>query len=336
MGRGQRVVLLVVAVLGISAALAAPALADGPVGSDPSSNFAPSPSSPTCDTDPTGPVCETASVEYLDQARASLGLPPYQLPTSFVSLPADQQALVLTNLDRIQVGLPPFAGLTAALSQAAAGGVRAENDPATNDTHILAYTSNWADGYPNMPMAYGVWMYDDGPGSPNVDCTSPGSSACWGHRHDVLWNFGPGGSLAMGAATGTDRDGQLGYATLMAQGDSGYHQTYTYTWNQAVSAGAGGNALPALPGSSPGGNTTHGTFKLVSQRVHKRRLSFRVTASSGVSLQSSLVRRARSWPADRFRGCKTSKTYSGLRRGRYRLRIRAVGGSTITRYVTIR
>ena len=42
-----------------------------------------------------------------------------------------------------------------------------------------------------------VWMYDDGPGSANVDCTSSDPSGCWGHRHDILWQFSP--PVAMGA-----------------------------------------------------------------------------------------------------------------------------------------
>jgi hypothetical protein len=30
------------------------------------------------------------------------------------------------------------------------------------------------------------WMYDDGPGSSNIDCTSSDTSGCWGHRDNVL------------------------------------------------------------------------------------------------------------------------------------------------------
>src|SRR5438270_9634056 len=188
MGRG-RVLLLVAAAAAIMAASATPAAADGPVGQDPSSNFAPAAQPLICDTDPRGAVCVAAAVQYLDQARGNLGQAPYQLPTDFVSLTPDQQALVLTNLDRILYGLPPTPGITAALNQDAAGGVKSDGDPEPSDSTIDAWTSNWAGGYSNLPLAYGIWMYDDGPGSDNVDCTASTPSGCWGHRHDVLWNF---------------------------------------------------------------------------------------------------------------------------------------------------
>ena len=275
-------------------------------------------------------------MQYLDEARANLGLAPYQLPTGFVSLPSDQQALVLTNLDRIQYGLPPIPGLTAALDQDSAAGVQADNDPSTSDPRINASTANWAGGYPNLPFAYGVWMYDDGPGSSNADCKPATPSGCWGHRHDVLWDFGPGGPLAMGAASGADPSGSPGYAMLLAQGETTYRPTYTYTWNQAIDAGAGGTKLPALTQSSSSGSP-HDTFKLVSLRVRGHRIAFKLSASPGVSLRYSLVRRGtHGWGRDKFVACKTSKTIGGLHPGRYRLRIRAVGGATITRYLSIR
>jgi hypothetical protein len=334
MGRVRFVLLVGATAVGMGA-WTVPAAADGPVGTDPSSNFAPGAQPPTCDTDPQGAICVAGAVQYLDQARANLGQPPYQLPPNFVSLPPDEQALVLTNLDRILYGLPPIPGLTAALDKDAAAGVKSDGDPQPSDSSIDGWTSNWAGGYANMPLAYGIWMYDDGPGSDNVDCTTAGSSGCWGHRHDVLWNFGPGGQLAMGAASGADPHGMPGYTMLLAQGDNTYRPTYTYTWNQAVQAGAGGSKLPIVPAPSNSGNP-HATFKLVSLRVRRRRVSFKVSAASGTSLQYSLIRRgARGWSRDRFRACKTSKTTSRLHRGRYRLRIHAVGGGTITRYLKI-
>lgn len=335
MGR-ERLALLMAAGALAMCVCAASASADGPVGPDPSSNFPPGPLPPTCDTDPRGAICIAAVVQYLDAARASLGQPPYQLPANFVSLTPDQQALVLTDLDRIQYRLPPIPGLTAALNHDAAGGVQADNDPNASDPRIDSWTSNWAGGYPNLPLAYEVWMYDDGPGSDNVDCRPANPSGCWGHRHDVLWDFGAGGRLAMGAASGADPHGMPGDAMLLVHGDNTYHPTYTYTWKQAVAAGAGGSPLPTVPGVGSG-RTSHGTFKLVSLRVRGHSISFRVRASRGVSLQYSLIRRGfRGWGRDHFRPCKTSKVISRLRRGRYRLRIRAVGGATITRYVRIR
>ena len=85
---------------------------------DPTSNFAPDPS---C-SDPSS--CLTEAVGALDQARARLGLPPYQLPSNFSALGPAEQVFVLTNLDRVYYGLAPITGLTADLNAAAATGVQ--------------------------------------------------------------------------------------------------------------------------------------------------------------------------------------------------------------------
>jgi hypothetical protein len=124
----------------------------------------------------------------------------------------------------------------------------------------MAYASNWAGGYVNVVQAYEGWMYDDGPGSGNVDCTSGDPSGCWGHRHDILWEFDPtGGQTAMGAAAGSDSAGTPGYAMLLVQGsDSSYRPTYTYTWEQAVADGAGGG-LGSGSGSGDGTGAGSGT-----------------------------------------------------------------------------
>jgi hypothetical protein len=178
-------------------------------------------------------------VAYLDRARAKLGQPPYDLPRNFVSLTAPEQALVLTNLDRILYRLAPIPGLTASLDRAASAGVRAQTDPAPGNGWY-AFTSNWAGGYPNIVLAYEGWMYDDGLGSGNLDCTPNHRAGCWGHRHDILWRFDPHGALAMGAAAHTADGGRSGYAMLLEQVRPGERLAYTYRWRQAVRAGARG------------------------------------------------------------------------------------------------
>jgi hypothetical protein len=178
-------------------------------------------------------------VNYLNQARANLGQPPYHLPTKFASMTPVQQVFILTNLDRIHYRLPPIPGLTASLDRDAAAGVRNQGDPMPSGSDWDGFTSNWAGGYPNIVLAYGGWMYDDGLGSGNLDCTPGHTSGCWGHRHDILWQFAPVGALAMGAASGTGPGGVPGFAMLLEQERPGLHPTYTYSWRQAVEAGAG-------------------------------------------------------------------------------------------------
>ncbi len=224
-------------------------------GSDPAKNFPAGQLPPACNSAPTGKECVDAAVYYLDKARAKLGEPPYQLPADFSTLGAARQLFILTNLDRIQNGLPPMTGLTASLNHDAyATGVAAVNDPepTAQTGEIAEYTSNWAGGYENAPLAYEAWMYDDGLGSVNLDCTPSHRAGCWGHRHDILWAFDRSDVLAMGAASGNGSS----YATLLVGGfppdpswdDPGYTPTYSYTWAQAVADGAGTNTYdPGTP-----------------------------------------------------------------------------------------
>lgn len=224
--------------LALAGALAQTAPAEGPVGTNPRANFPIRTLPGTCWTAPRGATCLRAAISYLNRARARLGQPRYALPRGFISLTAPEQAFVLTNLDRLRYGLSPVPGLTSSLDRAAAAGARVQNDPQPVGGWD-AFTSNWAGGFPNIVLAYEGWMYDDGPGSGNLDCTPVNHSGCWGHRHDILWRFGPGGPLAMGAAARTS-GGRSSYAMLLEQERPGSRPAYTYRWAQAVRAGAHG------------------------------------------------------------------------------------------------
>jgi hypothetical protein len=210
------------------------AMAAWPKGSDPSSNYAPHiPAS--CASAPTGTSCLKGGLSYLDKARGHLHQATYKLPSDFLKLPADKQVFILTNLDRGLYKLSPIAGVTNELNQDAWAGVHSDADPFSNDPHFQYFTSNWAYGYPNVLFAYGSWMYDDGPGSPTIDCRPPQKiSGCWGHRHDILWELPKqyaSGPTAMGAAAGKDHHGVRSYAMLLGRGDGGYKPTYLFKWS---------------------------------------------------------------------------------------------------------
>jgi hypothetical protein len=250
--------LIVVTLLALVFASAAAA---GWAGSDPPRNFPLGKLPYACERARTGRTCIDAGVYYLDRARAQLGEPAYALPADFALLTPAEQMFILTNLDRIQYGLPPMTGLTAALDDDAyTTGVKPAADPYPTDTsgEINGYTANWAGAFDNAPMAYEAWMYDDGLGSGNVDCTSSHRSGCCGHRHDVLWTFDPSDVLAMGGAAGRGPYGQS-YALLLvagfpadpASGDPGWTPDYSYTWSQAVADGAGSNVYdPGVPNTA--------------------------------------------------------------------------------------
>ena len=143
-----------------------------------------------------GAACQSAAVEAIDLARASEGVGPLRLPAGYDEMNGSQQLLVLADLERTARGLPGFTGLSASLDALAGQGARADNDPA--GPAGTQWGSNWAGGEASALLADYDWMYDDGPGSPNLDCSGPSAPGCWDHRRNILADYGPHPS--MGAA----------------------------------------------------------------------------------------------------------------------------------------
>ena len=235
----RRALLLATALLAVGAASASAAAPN------PAANIATGPLPRACAGAPRSPACIAGVVRALDRARAQLGLGPYLLPADFDALSGARQLLVLCNLDRVAYGLPPINGLSPALNTVAAAGVSADADP--NPSALLSsfstfgWSSNWAGAYPNAPEAYYAWMYYDGWGgahTSNLDCTGPTASGCWAHREDVL-SFPELGMLSMGASVSRDAHGQIGYAMTLVWTPVSNWTHYTYSWSQAVAAGAG-------------------------------------------------------------------------------------------------
>jgi hypothetical protein len=227
-------------------------------GTDPTKNYPlPGKLPLACATAPAGTECINAGIYYLDQARKSVGLGAYELPNDFPTLTPPEQMFILTNLDRVEYGLPPISGLTAALSRDALAGVKAGKDPHVSDqSEEHEDVDNYGVGYDNVPMVYEVWLWADGAGSQNDVCRVYHRD-CWVHRHNVLWKFTPTDILAMGAAAAIGKDAEPGYAQINFGGwpadasDPGYTPTYTYTWDEAVADGATTNAYdPGTPNTN--------------------------------------------------------------------------------------
>ena len=87
--------------------------------------------------------------------------------------------------------------LTSQAGDWAASGATHEADPVVpvsvgklaGGAFILFWESNWAWGTEPALGSDDGWMYDDGVGGPNGDCTSSNHSGCWGHRDNILTNF---------------------------------------------------------------------------------------------------------------------------------------------------
>jgi len=131
--------------------------------------------------------CVNATVQAIDNARAQEGLPNMTIPGNWTSLTPQQQLFVATNLERTVRGLAPLSAMATSLDQSAQQGASADQDPSpTAGFPFTRWGANWSGGFGNPLEAMYMWMYDDGEGSANLDCTPSNPSGCWGHRDNVL------------------------------------------------------------------------------------------------------------------------------------------------------
>ena len=146
-----------------------------------------------------GVACRGAVLKAIDLSRAEQGIGPLVLPAGYDSLGVPEQLLVLANLERVDRGLPGLTGLSVTLDLLARSGADTETEPAGPPG--TEWGTNWAGGEPNALLADFDWMYDDGPGSPNLDCTVQQMTGCWDHRANILGNYGREPSMGAAATT---------------------------------------------------------------------------------------------------------------------------------------
>ena len=70
----------------------------------------------------TSAICLRLTLAAIDGARAGEGLPPARVPATFSALSVAEQVFVAVDVERVDRGLPPFVGLTAALDRDAQRG----------------------------------------------------------------------------------------------------------------------------------------------------------------------------------------------------------------------
>jgi len=132
-------------------------------------------------------ACLGATLQAIGNGRSHEGLPPMVLPSNWTLLSPEQQIFVATDLERTARGLPPLAAMATSLDQAAAQGAARNTDPEPpGGFPYTQWGSNWAGAVGNPLEALYFWMYDDGTGSANVDCTPSNQTGCWGHRENIL------------------------------------------------------------------------------------------------------------------------------------------------------
>jgi hypothetical protein len=240
--------------------------------------------------------CEQAELQAIDNARAKEGVGPMYLPADFNSLSGDEQLLVVIDLERVGRGLPPIAGIVASLDRVAQAGTQAKGqrpgvfeDPSFPANFAVGPGTSFAyrchasgpNGYicnglgqPGASIAAGGeinpldadygWMYNDGPGGSNYECTARTTTGCWGHRDNILGSYptktrfvaARSGArisevsprravLVMGAGSlqPNGAGGAQGNWTAIFTSVTGSTPQFVYSWKQALAAGA--DAPPA-------------------------------------------------------------------------------------------
>jgi len=214
---------------------------------NPSSSLAPDPNMfaycPSGGID-TSPSCEQASLEAIDRGRSSEGLPPMELPSDWEQLSPTEQLFVATNLERTARGLRPFEGMATALDSAATSAAASDADPTPPAGFFASYwTSNWAGGISSPLEAIYLWMYDDGPKSPNVNCPHAGASGCWGHRDNILAHFTCAPCVVGAGVSANAYDGEASWAELMS--DTTGSPALDFAWS-SVSSSVGGSRVVGM------------------------------------------------------------------------------------------
>lgn len=163
-------------------------------------------------------------VVFIDYCRAIEGVGALTLPSNWSSLSVEEQMLVVFNLERVSRGEDPIVGLSASLDANAQQAADDDTDPTAGD-------GIWAGGDASTLWADNSWMYQDGYGSFNQACTTPGEWGCWGHRDNILLDA-PSYTITGGGGFETGLEYNTSFAFVFVPGHSG--TDLVFTWAQEV------------------------------------------------------------------------------------------------------
>ena len=197
---------------------------------------------------------------FIDYCRAIEGVGPLTLPSNWSSLSVEEQMLVVFNLERVNRGEDPIVGLSASLDANA-------QQAADDDVDPTAGAGIWEGGDANTLWADNSWMYQDGYGSGNEACTTPGEWGCWGHRDNILLDT-PGYTITGGGGFQTGLKYNTSFAFVFVPGYSG--TDLVFTWAQELPYfSAPPTEKPLLPAtvthlSPASGSTGGGTTVIIT------------------------------------------------------------------------
>ncbi len=125
----------------------------------------------------------------LNAALEREGYKPIQLPANYNSFDVASRFVILLNLVRTDMGLAPLHRNTSldAIARSGAAALADPNGPGEQD-------GVWA-GASTATGALYAFLFADGYGQGNIDCTAPTSSGCWAHRRALLANYGSDGQI---------------------------------------------------------------------------------------------------------------------------------------------
>jgi hypothetical protein len=198
---------------------------------------------------PRNATCVKRALKAINNAHAAEGIRKMILPSDYAQLTTAEQTFVITDLERVARGLRPFVGLTARLNQNAHHAAVVRDDPTLLGAilsllGVREYGSIWAGDFGPLASDFD-WMYNDGyssDGSVNLDCTRPGQSGCWGHRHVILGLYS--GLPHLLAGGGTAKPAGASIAEVLC-GTVGHVPALTYSWKDALAFGANGHKVTA-------------------------------------------------------------------------------------------
>jgi IPT/TIG domain len=170
--------------------------------------------------------CINQDLYAINYGRASEGLDPMILPKNYGTMPLREQQWVVTNLERNDRGIAPFAGLYSVADADANRGAKIDTDPTSTVVDTRQTGAIWS-GSANALGSDVLWMYYDGPGGANGDCTTTNTSGCWGRRDNILGDWVTSGALLqfMGASSLPGKSEAQEFGTLNADATANPNDT---------------------------------------------------------------------------------------------------------------
>jgi hypothetical protein len=193
---------------------------------------------------------DPACVNDINGVRAAQEqLPPLALPTNWSTLTGPEQMFVWADLERTSRNEVAIPNLVNTYNAAVQAGLTNDGDPSLSDLPGNS-ASIWAGAYATVLGAIYAWMYDDGPGGENSDCTATDMSGCWGHRDNILADANTYGyPTEMDAGVGTDSAKNADYdAIFVVNPNATAPANIVFTWAQEQPFLVGSTPAPSISG----------------------------------------------------------------------------------------